>query len=63
MAATTASTSEMARQNVGANASGTGNTAKKPDANYRGFVAGIFSGIAKLSGMSLVCGLGLVGPG
>lgn len=26
--------------------------AEKPKANYRGFVAGVFSGIAKLSGMS-----------
>lgn len=51
----------MAGQNMGANANanantdanGTGNTAKKPEANYRGFVAGVFSGIAKLSGMYL----------
>ena len=49
----TATTSGMAGQNVGANGNGTGTAAKKPEANYRGFVAGIFSGIAKLSGMFL----------
>lgn len=56
----TATTSGMAGQNLGANDNGTGGstdrrgtTVKKPDANYRGFVAGVFSGIAKLSGMFL----------
>lgn len=65
----TATTSGMAGQpntpgttSPVANGSGSGGdkdtAAAKPKGNYRGFVAGVFSGIAKLSGMSRLAGTG-----